>query len=72
MSKEFWKSLGIKVTDELEIGFTGIAKPYRVDVTREADVIRRNPPGFMASRQVGIIENLILDYLAEHSVKDLN
>ncbi|MFT4860339.1 MAG: phenylalanyl-tRNA synthetase beta chain [Algoriphagus sp.] len=69
--KRILESLEIKVTDETEIGFTAIAKPYRVDVTREADVIEEilRIHGF---EQVVLAENLNTDYLAEHPVKDLN
>jgi len=65
------ESLEIKVTNESKIGFTAIAKPYRVDVTREADVIEEilRIHGF---EQVYLSENLNTDYLAEHPVKDLN
>ncbi|MDG1279341.1 MAG: phenylalanine--tRNA ligase subunit beta [Algoriphagus sp.] len=69
--KRILESLEIQVTEESETGFTAIAKPYRVDVTREADVIEEilRIHGF---EQVALSENLNTDYLAEHPVKDLN
>jgi phenylalanyl-tRNA synthetase beta chain len=69
--KRILESLEIKVTNVTEIGFTAIAKPYRVDVTREADIIEEilRIYGF---EQVALVENLKTDYLAEHPVKDLN
>ncbi|MBN3520358.1 phenylalanine--tRNA ligase subunit beta [Algoriphagus lutimaris] len=65
------ESLEIKVENETETGFTAIAKPYRVDVTREADIIEEilRIHGF---HQVLLSENLKTEYLAEHPVKDLN
>jgi len=69
--KRILESLEIHVINENEIGFSAIAKPYRVDVTREADVIEEilRIHGF---EQVALAENLNTDYLAEHPVKDLN
>lgn len=69
--KRILESLEIQVTEESETGFTAIAKPYRVDVIREADVIEEilRIHGF---EQVALSENLNTDYLAEHPVKDLN
>lgn len=45
-------------------------KPYRVDVTREADIIEEvlRIHGF---QQVPLSENLSTEFLAEHPVKDL-
>jgi len=65
------ESLDIRVEKETEEGFTAIVKPYRVDVTREADIIEEvlRIHGF---HQVELSENLSTDYLAEHPVKDLN
>ncbi|MEB2777768.1 phenylalanine--tRNA ligase subunit beta [Algoriphagus sp. D3-2-R+10] len=69
--KSILESLEIKVENENEDGFTAIAKPYRVDVTREADIIEEilRIYGF---HNVELSENLQTDYLAEHPVKDLN
>ncbi|HSF53697.1 MAG TPA: phenylalanine--tRNA ligase subunit beta [Algoriphagus sp.] len=69
--KSILESLDIKVTNETQEGFIAIVKPYRVDVTREADIIEEilRIHGF---HQVELSENLRTDYLAEHPVKDLN
>lgn len=69
--KTILESLDIKVINETAEGFTAIVKPYRVDVTREADIIEEvlRIHGF---HQVELSENLRTDYLAEHPVKDLN
>jgi phenylalanyl-tRNA synthetase beta chain len=69
--KSILESLDIRVEKETEEGFTAIVKPYRVDVTREADIIEEvlRIHGF---HQVELSENLSTDYLAEHPVKDLN
>ncbi len=69
--KSILESLDIRVENETEAGFTAIVKPYRVDVTREADIIEEvlRIHGF---HQVELSENLSTDYLAEHPVKDLN
>ncbi len=69
--KSILESLDIQVKNETAEGFTAIAKPYRVDVTREADIIEEilRIHGF---HQVLLAENLKTDYLAEHPVKDLN
>ncbi|MEP0713930.1 MAG: phenylalanine--tRNA ligase subunit beta, partial [Algoriphagus sp.] len=69
--KSILESLEIKVTNETAEGFTAIAKPYRVDVTREADIIEEilRIYGF---HNVELSENLKTDYLAEHPLKDLN
>jgi phenylalanyl-tRNA synthetase beta chain len=69
--KAILESLDINLTNETAEGFTAIVKPYRVDVTREADIIEEilRIHGF---HQVALSENLKTDYLAEHPVKDLN
>ncbi|MDP3472848.1 MAG: phenylalanine--tRNA ligase subunit beta [Algoriphagus sp.] len=69
--KSILESLDINVENETNDGFTAIVKPYRVDVTREADIIEEilRIYGF---HQVELSENLKTDYLAEHPVKDLN
>ncbi|SIS99067.1 phenylalanine--tRNA ligase subunit beta [Belliella pelovolcani] len=69
--KRILEGLEINVTNETLDGFTAVVKPYRVDVTREADVIEEilRIYGF---EQVALSENLNADYLAEHPSKDLN
>lgn len=69
--KTILENLEIKVENETEVGFTAIVKPYRVDVTREADVIEEilRIHGF---QQVELSQNLRTDYLAEHPSKDKN
>ncbi|WP_297335724.1 phenylalanine--tRNA ligase subunit beta [Algoriphagus sp.] len=69
--KSILEGLEIGVQNESESGFKAIVKPYRVDVTREADIIEEvlRIYGF---QQVALSENLKTDYLAEHPVKDLN
>jgi len=69
--KSILESLEIQVINETAERFTAIAKPYRVDVTREADIIEEvlRIHGF---HQVELSENLRTDYLAEHPVKDPN
>lgn len=69
--KSILESLDIRVVDETASGFKAIVKPYRVDVTREADIIEEvlRIHGF---HQVELSENLDTDYLAEHPAKDLN
>jgi len=69
--KSILESLDIQVQNETEQGFKAIVKPYRVDVTREADIIEEilRIYGF---QQVALSENLRTDYLAEHPAKDLN
>ncbi|MFC3417225.1 phenylalanine--tRNA ligase subunit beta [Algoriphagus hitonicola] len=69
--KSILTGLEIDVQNESESGFKAIVKPYRVDVTREADIIEEvlRIYGF---QQVELSENLKTDYLAEHPAKDLN
>ncbi|MDN3205526.1 phenylalanine--tRNA ligase subunit beta [Algoriphagus sediminis] len=69
--KTILEGLEIEVKDETESGFTAVVKPYRVDVTREADIIEEilRIHGFS---QVELSEHLSTDYLAEHPVKDLD
>ncbi|UCS93487.1 phenylalanine--tRNA ligase subunit beta [Echinicola marina] len=68
---EILESLEIKVTEKTEEGFMAIVKPYRVDVTREADIIEE------VLRIYGF-ENVLLSdtyqagFLAEHPAKDSN
>ncbi|EOZ97225.1 Phenylalanyl-tRNA synthetase beta chain [Indibacter alkaliphilus LW1] len=65
------ENLDIRYIGETEKNFTVSVKPYRVDVTREADVIEEilRIHGF---DKVVLSENLNSDYLAEHPSKDLN
>lgn len=69
--KSILESLDIQIENETQEGFTAVAKPYRVDVTREADIIEEvlRIHGF---HQVELSANLKTDFLAEHPVKDLN
>ncbi|SHN03609.1 phenylalanyl-tRNA synthetase beta subunit [Cyclobacterium lianum] len=69
--KQILESLDILLTQESEEGFVALVKPYRVDVTREADVIEEilRIYGFDA---IPLAENYQSDFLAEHPEKDLN
>jgi phenylalanyl-tRNA synthetase beta chain len=69
--KEILESLEIKVINESESGFVAVVKPYRVDVTREADIIEEilRIYGFEA---IPLQENYQSDYLASHPEKDAN
>jgi phenylalanyl-tRNA synthetase beta chain len=64
------ESLEIAVSELTTEGFVATVKPYRVDVTREADIIEEvlRIHGF---QQVLLSEALRTDYLAEHPVKDV-
>ena len=64
------ESLEIAVSELTAEGFVATVKPYRVDVTREADIIEEvlRIHGF---QQVLLSEALRTDYLAEHAVKDV-
>jgi len=64
------ESLEIAVSELTAEGFVATVKPYRVDVTREADIIEEvlRIHGF---QQVLLSEALRTDYLAEHPVKDV-
>jgi phenylalanyl-tRNA synthetase beta chain len=63
--------LDIRIFDEHESGFKVSVPPYRVDVTREADVIEEilRIHGF---DNVPLSETLKADSLAEHPAKDFN
>ena len=69
--KQILESLEIKVSNETDSGFVAIVKPYRVDVTREADIIEEilRIYGFEA---IPLKENYQADFLAEHPEKDTN
>ena len=64
------ESLEIAVSELTAEGFVSTVKPYRVDVTREADIIEEvlRIHGF---QQVLLSDALRTDYLAEHPVKDV-
>lgn len=64
------ESLDITISELTGEGFVATVKPYRVDVTREADIIEEvlRIHGF---QQVLLSDNLRTDYLAEHPVKDV-
>lgn len=64
------ESLEIAVSELTTEGFVATVKPYRVDVTREADIIEEvlRIHGF---QQVVLSDALRTDYLAEHPVKDV-
>ena len=64
------ESLEIAVSELTTEGFVATVKPYRVDVTREADIIEEvlRIHGF---QQVLLSDALRTDYLAEHPVKDV-
>ena len=66
---EILESLEIEVSELTTEGFVASVKPYRVDVTREADIIEEvlRIHGF---QQVPISEALRTDYLADHPMKD--
>ena len=69
--KEILESLEISVIDETELGFKAIVKPYRTDVTREADIIEEilRIYGF---ENIQMTEDYHADFLAEHPEKDTN
>ncbi len=61
--------LEISTKDENEEGFVAVVKPYRVDVTREADIIEEilRIYGF---ESIPLEEHYQSDYLASHPAKD--
>lgn len=69
--KEILESLEIGVKDEDSVGFIAVVKPYRVDVTREADIIEEilRIYGF---ESIPLQENYQSDFLASHPEKDAN
>ena len=69
--KTILENLDIQVVKQSASGFIASVKPYRVDVSREADIIEEilRIHGF---HQVALSEKLSTDYLADHPVKDLN
>ena len=69
--KSILEHLEIQVTEETDLGFKAIVKPYRVDVTREADIIEEILRIYGFDR-VELSEHYQSDYLAEHPAKDGN
>lgn len=69
--KTILESLDIRVDQETEEGFQALVPPYRVDVTREADIIEEilRIHGFDS---IPLEENYQSEYLAEHPEKDHN
>lgn len=69
--REILESLEIGVEDTDAVGFTAVVKPYRVEVTREADVIEEilRIYGF---ESIPLRENYQSDFLASHPEKDAN
>lgn len=69
--KSILESLEISVVDETGFGFRARVKPYRTDVTREADIIEEilRIYGF---ENIPLSEDYHSDYLAEHPEKDAN
>jgi phenylalanyl-tRNA synthetase beta chain len=69
--KAILERLEIQIREETDEGFKAIVKPYRADVTREADVIEEilRIYGF---ENIPLSENYQSDYLAEHPDKDGN
>ncbi|MEA5460220.1 phenylalanine--tRNA ligase subunit beta [Arcicella sp. LKC2W] len=67
--KDILTALDIQIQDENEDGFTAIVPPFRVDVTREADVIEEilRIYGF---NNIELSENLGTDYLSSFPAKD--
>ncbi|WP_026997784.1 phenylalanine--tRNA ligase subunit beta [Flectobacillus major] len=67
--KSILVALDIQITAETEEGFTAIVPPYRVDVTREADVIEEilRIYGF---NNIELSEHLGTDYLSDFPAKD--
>ncbi len=67
--EEILTDLDIKIQDETEKRFTAIVPPYRVDVTREADVIEEilRIYGF---NNIELSQNLGTDFLSSFPAKD--
>ncbi len=68
--KNILVSLDIQIADETELGFTAIVPPYRVDVTREADVIEEilRIYGF---NNIELSAHLGAEYLSDFPEKDI-
>ncbi|MEP1780315.1 phenylalanine--tRNA ligase subunit beta, partial [Reichenbachiella sp.] len=67
--KEILEDLDIKISDELGEGFKATVPPYRVDVTREADVIEEILRIY-GYNNVELEENYGADYLAAFPIPD--
>lgn len=69
--KEILESLEIGVDNETDLGFKAVVKPYRTDVTREADIIEEilRIYGF---ENIPMTEDYHADFLAAHPEKDTN
>jgi len=69
--KEILEGLEIQVVQETKEGFKAVVKPYRTDVTREADIIEEilRIHGF---DNIPLSEDYHADYLADHPEKDSN
>ena len=69
--KDILEGLEIKIVEEKEEGFKAVVKPYRTDVTREADIIEEilRIHGF---DNIPLSEDYHSDYLADHPEKDSN
>ncbi|BDD10680.1 phenylalanine--tRNA ligase beta subunit [Fulvitalea axinellae] len=67
--KEILVNLDIKITEETEEGFVAIVPPYRVDVTREADVIEEILRIY-GYDNIEVADHLSSDFLANFPVKD--
>lgn len=67
--KEILEDLDIKISDELGEGFKATVPPYRVDVTREADVIEEILRIY-GYNNVELEENYGADYLAAFPAPD--
>src|SRR5690554_1236687 len=69
--KSILERLEIKVTEETDLGFRAIVKPYRPDVNREVDIVEEvlRIYGF---ENIELTDNYQADYLAEHPEKDDN
>ncbi|MEX2594773.1 MAG: phenylalanine--tRNA ligase subunit beta [Anditalea sp.] len=69
--KAILESLEIKVREVTDQGFKAIVKPYRTDVTREADIIEEILRIF-GFESIPLSENYQSNHLAEHAEKDVN
>ncbi|NMM49572.1 phenylalanine--tRNA ligase subunit beta [Marinigracilibium pacificum] len=67
--KEILNRLEIKVSDETETGFTATVPTYRVDVTREADVIEEIVRIY-GLNNIPLNETLSADFLSSFDEKD--
>lgn len=68
--REILQWLDIRIENETEIGFTAIVPPYRVDVTREADVIEEILRIY-GINNIELNEHLGADFLSDHPENDV-